>query len=243
MKAKISEIFSSIQGEGLYLGKRQIFVRFYGCNMKCAYCDTIYHYGDSPKTGTVPVKELSINEVINEIASLSLVRLGGTPLYKSTVSLTGGEPLVHVGYLKLLLKKLKSLGLETYLETNGTLPNALEDVIKMVDIIAMDIKLPSSTHDRSFWDEHEKFLKIAKGREVFIKIIVTGNTKKDEFEQAVRLIKNVAQTIPLIIQPVTPCGIVKKASNTKLDNFYNHASSVLKDVRIIPQVHKTMGYR
>ncbi len=62
MKAKISEIFSSIQGEGLYLGKRHIFVRFFGCNMRCAYCDTM------PSI----YEELSIDEVTNEIASLSL---------------------------------------------------------------------------------------------------------------------------------------------------------------------------
>ena len=251
MKAKISEIFSSIQGEGLYLGKRHIFVRFYWCNMRCAYCDTM------PSI----YEELSVGEVINEIASLSLAmttrgiarsdkyirslrgaKRRGNLIHKSTISLTGGEPLIHVEYIKLLLTELKALKLKTYLETNGTLPGALNKVIGMVDIIAMDIKLPSSTKDRPFWDEHEKFLKIANRREVFIKIVVTGDTKKDEFEQAVRIIQGVAPTIPLVIQPVTPCGSVKKASHTKLNNFYNYASSVLKDVRIIPQVHKIMGW-
>ena len=229
MKAKISEIFSSIQGEGLYLGKRHIFVRFYGCNMRCAYCDTM----------SSAYEELSVNDVLKRI---NFYQKQSKSICLSTVSLTGGEPLIHVGYLKLLLKKLKSLRLETYLETNGTLPGALNKVIGMVDIIAMDIKLPSSTKDRPFWDEHEKFLKIANRREVFIKIVVTGDTKKDEFEQAVRIIQGVAPTIPLVIQPVTPCGSVKKASHTKLNNFYNYASSVLKDVRIIPQVHKIMGW-
>ncbi len=225
MKTKISEIFSSIQGEGLYLGKRQIFVRFYGCNMRCAYCDTVSSI----------YEELSVTDVLNRINSCLKDRVA--------VSLTGGEPLVHVVYLKLLLKELKTLGLKTYLETNGTLPGALNKVIDMVDIIAMDIKLPSSTHDSTFWDEHEAFLNIAKRREVFIKIIVTGDTKKDEFKQAVRIIQGVAPTIPLVIQPVTPYGSVPKASHTKLNNFYNHASSVLKDVRTIPQVHRIIGYR
>ncbi|MEM4195978.1 MAG: 7-carboxy-7-deazaguanine synthase QueE, partial [Methanothermobacter sp.] len=40
MKAPIMEVFSSIQGEGLLLGKRQIFIRFAGCNLNCSYCDT-----------------------------------------------------------------------------------------------------------------------------------------------------------------------------------------------------------
>lgn len=40
MKAYVSEVFSSIQGEGKLLGRRQIFVRFSGCNLNCNYCDT-----------------------------------------------------------------------------------------------------------------------------------------------------------------------------------------------------------
>ena len=39
MKARIMEVFSSLQGEGVRLGERQIFVRFGGCNLQCDYCD------------------------------------------------------------------------------------------------------------------------------------------------------------------------------------------------------------
>lgn len=197
--------------------------------MRCVYCDTM---PDS-------YKELSIDEVLNEIATSAS---GGLAMTNS-VSLTGGEPLIHASFLKLLLKELKTLGLETYLETNGTLHGALNKVMGMVDIIAMDVKLPSSTKDRPFWNEHEKFLKIARDRDVFIKVVVTGSTKKDEFEQAVRIVHGVDPAIPLVIQPLTPCNGVRKVSLVKLDNFYNYGSSMLKDVRIIPQVHKIIGYR
>ncbi len=40
MQAKISEIFKSIQGEGPYQGINQVFVRFFGCNLCCRFCDT-----------------------------------------------------------------------------------------------------------------------------------------------------------------------------------------------------------
>ncbi len=234
MKAPISEIFSSIQGEGLYLGKRHIFVRFFGCNMRCAYCDTM------PST----YAELSVAEVIEQInlcLNNGAVPQNGQP--KPAISLTGGEPLIHAVYLKLLLKELKSLGLKTYLETNGTLPKTLNSVIEIADIIAMDIKLPSSTQDKMFWDEHKEFLNIARRREVFTKVVVTGDTREDEFEKAVNILRDIDSMIPLVIQPVTPCKGVRKASIKMLDRFYSHASSKLKDVRIIPQVHKIMRWR
>lgn len=40
LQAGVSEIFSSIQGEGKYVGCRQLFIRLIGCNMDCPYCDT-----------------------------------------------------------------------------------------------------------------------------------------------------------------------------------------------------------
>ena len=45
MKENMIEIFSSAQGEGPYIGRRQVFVRFEGCNLKCRYCDTAHAVG------------------------------------------------------------------------------------------------------------------------------------------------------------------------------------------------------
>lgn len=47
IKANINEIFASIQGEGRYVGEKQLFVRFSSCNLKCAYCDTQHQQGQS----------------------------------------------------------------------------------------------------------------------------------------------------------------------------------------------------
>ena len=69
MKADILEIFSSIQGEGLRIGERQIFIRFHGCNLNCAYCDV-----DMSKD---PDK-MDIKGVLEKIDILNLNRIHNT---------------------------------------------------------------------------------------------------------------------------------------------------------------------
>ena len=69
---------------------------------------------------------------------------------------------LHRDYLLKFLPELKKNNFSTYLETNGTLFGNLREVINFIDIIAMDIKLPSSTGKWDFWNEHAEFLKIAK---------------------------------------------------------------------------------
>ena len=85
VRAQIAEIFKSIQGEGIYAGRKQVFIRFYGCNLGCRYCDT------QPLTFT----EMDLEEVLSTIS-----------VFKNyhSISLTGGEPLQQIDFLQVLLK-------------------------------------------------------------------------------------------------------------------------------------------
>jgi len=227
--AKVHEIFTSVQGEGVFSGKRQIFIRFFGCQTGCAFCDT-YQDPDS-------VKEYSSNDL------LSAVHIKAMPKAVHSVSLTGGEPLLWVNFLKEFLPKLKQDEYKVYLETSGILYHALGKVIDYVDIIAMDIKLPSSTQKQAFWDEHSKFLSIAMKKQVFVKIIVTGKTTAADFSKAVLLISRKNPYIALVIQPVTPLEGVLPASEVGLEQFKAIAMEHLYKVKIIPQMHKLYGIR
>jgi 7-carboxy-7-deazaguanine synthase len=230
-KADITEIFSSVQGEGIFVGAKQIFVRFKKCNMDCSYCD---------ESRTMPSKSYDALALIRKIKSLNKSK---GPHH--SVSYTGGEPLVYADFLKTLLKLLKKEGLRSYLETNGTLPHELAKVIDLIDIVAMDFKPPSSTGGNEFWDEHYEFLKIAGKKRVFVKLVVTPNTEQEDIYRSVELIKSVDETIPLILQPAT----VKNRLDTRIDNdtisaFLNICTrSKIDDVRVIPQVHKILGIR
>jgi len=224
--AKISEIFLSYQGEGPYAGEQQLFIRFFGCSWACAYCDTVF---DEYKIFS---KESLLQEVLK---------------YKDSyysVSLTGGEPLDQISFLKeftILLKRIS--GKPIYLETNGILYDNLREILDSIDIIAMDFKLPSSTKKDSFWSYHERFLEIAKEKEVFVKAVVTENTTRDDIIRAGSIISKIDKKIPFILQPVDPRNGVGEPSYEILDTFKKILLKKIKDVQIIPQWQKLMGVR
>ncbi|OPX29934.1 MAG: hypothetical protein B1H08_02775 [Candidatus Omnitrophica bacterium 4484_171] len=221
VKVKVSEVFKSIQGEGIYAGSEQVFVRFFGCNLNCVFCDT------KPDS----FKEMDIDSVISEIGIYRDCRF---------ISITGGEPLLQKGALKELLLKLKKEGKTIYLETNGVLYEALGEVIQYIDIIAMDFKLPSSTQDKDCSESHKLFLQIASDKDVFVKAVITPSTNTGDVMNAVRIIKGVSAYIPFVLQPVHPR---EKELTDKLAKLSVKAKDYLYDVRIIPQLHKIIGVR
>ena len=100
MTADIIEIFSSIQGEGIFLGAKQIFVRFKRCNMSCAYCDEELDR---------KAKRYSPLELMSQIKVLE-----GAQGPHHSISLTGGEPLLYAEFLKPFLKILWVLQMELW---------------------------------------------------------------------------------------------------------------------------------
>ncbi|MCX5685953.1 MAG: 7-carboxy-7-deazaguanine synthase QueE [Candidatus Omnitrophica bacterium] len=232
MTADIIEIFSSIQGEGIFLGAKQIFVRFKRCNLTCAYCDE-----DLDRKA----RRYSPLELMKEVKALE-----GAKGPHHSISLTGGEPLLYAEFLRSFLKILrKNRNFRSYLETNGTLPYELAKVIDLVDIVAMDFKLPSSTGERPFWTEHLEFLKIASKKKVFVKAIVTPNTVKNDVEKAIDLIKRMKKNIPFVLQPATPVGphdkdVPKDALVGFLEIGLKHE---LANIRVIPQIHKILNMK
>jgi len=223
MEAKISEIFFSIQGEGIYQFIPQIFVRFWGCDIGCCFCDT----------RNLSYKIKSLEEVVKEIFSFK-------NFFYHSISLTGGEPLIQKDFLKSLCRVLKERGQVIYLETNGILYKNLGEVLDYLDIIAMDFKLPSSTQRGPFWQEHREFLKIAKEKEVFVKAVITPSTVKEDLIRAVEIIKTAASYLPFVLQPVFSYELVL---HSKLEEFKRIALDYIERVEIIPQVHKHLALR
>lgn len=242
--ADLIEVFSSIQGEGDLIGRRQVFIRFRGCNLDCDYCDTNVVDFDHCRFELTPGRQ-DFLEMANPVSMPKVVELlgrwqRGWPGVHHSISLTGGEPLLQVDAIHAWLPELKGI-LPVHLETNGVLHIALFKVVSDLDYISMDIKLPSSSGESGLWDHHHAFLEIAAETEVSVKTVVNCATEEWEIERAARMIASVDDSIPLIIQPETSPDNSVKLSQLRLIEFHDLASGILADVRIIPQTHRFIG--
>lgn len=243
--ANLAELFSSIQGEGVHIGRRQIFIRFIGCNLACEYCDThLLDGADSCRLEATPGRGDFV-AVPNPVAMDRVVELidrwnAGWPAVHHSISLTGGEPLLHVDILQQWLGRLRA-ALPVHLETNGVLHSALSRVVRELDHVSMDIKLPSSSGEHTLWEHHQAFLSVAAATDVSVKVVVNSTTEHWEIIRAAEMIAAVSTAIPFIIQPETGADLTVKIAATPLIELQELAAGILADVRIIPQTHRFIG--
>lgn len=241
MKARFAEIMESVQGEGLLVGSRQVFLRFSGCNLRCLYCDTKNSIEIEPycqvclTTGRGDIWQ----HVPNPLSVDQVVELMNN--YDSPwISLTGGEPLLWPDFIRKLGNRLKPQGYKIMLETNGVLYDQLDLCLSCLDMISMDFKLPSATGEDN-WANHNQFLERAISKPIYIKIVIDTNVKAWEVKEAVKIIASINSNIPLILQPVTPITSIYPPDIEIIIDLQKMCLQDLRDVRIIPQIHKSLG--
>ena len=200
-KVKIKEIFQSIQGEGPYVGYKQLFVRFCNCNLKCNYCDTEF-------LSDKDFEEYDPCELANKVNSYDKIH---------SVSLTGGEPLLSADFLKDFLPLVNQ---KIYLETNATLADKFLEVKSFIDIVSADIKLESATGIKNSYKFHDKFFDNCRGVETFAKIVFNSKIAEDEINSCCELGKK--YNIELILQPEMigdKMSVTSKFASYILDKF------------------------
>lgn len=247
---RLVEVFSSIQGEGILVGRRQVFVRTFGCNLRCTYCDspeTLKESG-SPKECRVERRAgtWTFDKISNPVSASDLTAIveGFQHEPHHSVSITGGEPLLHARFLEAWLPQVRRIGLKVFLETNGLLVDHLKRIVHLVDYVSMDFKPPTATGlcADDTWSRHRAFLEAARKACVYGKLVVTPTTSNEELDSIIGVMQEVDKTIPLILQPVTPCGLeVKAAAPDRVMELQTRAARLLEDVRVIPQTHKMMS--
>lgn len=243
--ANVSELFVSFQGEGVHAGRRQLFVRFGGCPLRCRWCDT--------PDSLVPVPTCRVlgpdgeTRHANPVAVGALDRLidgliaAAPPLHAMAV--TGGEPLSQADFLVEWLGS-RPQPLPVLLETAGILPARLERVLPHVAIVSLDVKCPSNSGERPLWAEHAACVALAvgAGRDVYVKMPVDERTVPDEVERGARLVADVDPRVPLFLTPLTPPeGAALQIGMAGLEQLHALASRHHPDVRVLPQLHKVLG--
>ncbi len=171
---KVNEMFKSLQGEGIYIGIPMFFVRFTGCNLRCAWCDTKYAFYEGV--------EMSVDEVADKVEKSGL----------TWVCLTGGEPLIQKDIYKLIYRLMDHN--QILIETNGSI---LIDQIPTEESvhISLDIKTPSSKMHQAMRFENLDYL----GPGDFIKFVILD---EEDFQYAKRIVEEYSINGDVVFQPV-----------------------------------------
>lgn len=134
---RLTEIFHSVQGEGVHVGLPTTFVRLTGCSLRCSWCDTTYSFEGG--------KDWTLDEVMADVARFPVKR----------VCVTGGEPLDQGATCVALVERLLREGYEVVLETSGALDLGAVDKLAPREklIVSMDVKCPASNmQKRNRWE-------------------------------------------------------------------------------------------
>ena len=173
---EISEVFFSIQGEGLDIGLPTVFVRTSRCNLECNWCDTTYSWE--------PGEERKVKDIVEEVLSYGVKR----------VCISGGEPLLQAEDVTRLVKALEEEGCEVNIETNGSIDLGVIERGPPTHML-MDIKCPSSgMQDRNL------FTNISKMRSDDVLKFVIAH--QEDYIYAKRLLERQRPPCPVVFQPV-----------------------------------------
>lgn len=175
---KVVEIFTSIEGEGKRAGLPCTFIRLFGCNLNCEYCDT--KYATDPELEHL-AQDMSVSEIVQKVVDM------GCP----AVTITGGEPLIHLD-VENLIDKLTDRDFWVNVETNGTIVPMLR---KVGVFYTMDFKTNASGQSHNM---NMKALKHLTSYDV-LKCVV-GSTA--DIDQSIEVIKQLPGNPQVYFSPV-----------------------------------------
>jgi organic radical activating enzyme len=167
---RLSEVFDSLQGEGVNMGKPCRFVRLALCNLHCHYCDTKYTWDFAKFDYDTEVREAAVATVAQQFAEAP----------SGHVVLTGGEPLLQQRALAKVFQRLPA-ELFIEIETNGTrVPSA--SLLARVNQWNVSPKLSSAGDSEALRIRPEALLALRDSGRAYLKLVVRSEQDRDEAE-------------------------------------------------------------
>lgn len=189
-KNLINCIYRATEGEGVFIGRSQIFVRYQGCSVGCLNCDSKETWDFDNKMA------MDLTDIIKKINE------EGFDGKIKNVSITGGDPLhpSHVPHVIGLVKALKELGYYVNIEAAGT--RVVDELFSLVDYISFDFKTPSTGVRTPI----ANILKMAKGygQKMQLKAVIADRV---DFEANLKMYQEVLKSEVSLSFPwvLTPC--------------------------------------
>jgi 7-carboxy-7-deazaguanine synthase len=208
----ISEIMEGLQGEGKHTGYKTTFIRTFGCNLKCAFCDSRYACEGEK------YKKISITNIMKIIQRLD----------NQYICITGGEPLLQPESI-ILAYETTYYGFKTSIETNGSVAIDKDEYKRSFHYV-MDIKTPSSGMDK--YNIYSNMHNLLANDE--LKFVISDET---DYEFAKETLKKYYTKASIIFSPTFDSK--GKHNGTKLAEWILRDD--LKNVRLGLQTHKILN--
>ncbi len=261
------EVFASIQGEGAFVGEPQVFLRLFGCPLRCRWCDTPGSW-KVPATGEARIarpagarREPCWAGAFQAACWIAECEPGSP----RSVSVTGGEPLAWPDFILALAPLLG--GRRLHLETAGAHPRTLARVLTVCDHVSLDLKpeldldapeeLRSveagqaqafagaderSPRTKEEWQRaRTACLRLVAGRDACAKIVVSGAREARDFTPLLDELEECAPALALYLTPATPVNGVPAPSRELVESVAEMARDRDLAVRVVPQVHRMLA--
>jgi len=219
---RVNEIFLSVQGEGVHVGERTVFVRMYGCPLRCVWCDQ----PEALSTSGVGRFQMMSPEAVRD-------RVAGFPAVRR-LCLTGGEPLIApADSLGWLLDQLRAAGWWVSVETSGA--RFVDSLLERIDFWTISPKGESAaTFDGDPVEAQlptlRRLVELPLERRQLKFVIQSEGDVRD----AVRMLDALDYRGAVVLQPEHGSGDGRAVFEWWPWERY-------PDARVIPQTHKAVG--
>lgn len=220
----VSEIFVSVQGEGVDVGTPTTFVRLWGCNLTCSWCDTKYTWQ------TRHFQEMSLDTILERA-------LAPATLW---VSITGGEPLIHPEEALLdLVRGLRQAGRRVNIESNATrFPRHL---YRFIERFSLSPKFGSS--GQAAWDQQvvDAYLRLVAPQRLQFKFVIAEPADLEQLRSSLESTPLISERrAAIVLQPEGSLGAKGLATllRSQVINPEGYAPWGRYNLRVIPQIHR-----